>query len=67
MILLDKNGFLVIQTDIDKDNIDALLAMKQTVLGLLATQDSDFYDKETNYWAFRLVEFLEPSASQICL
>ena len=39
--------------------------MKKSVLKLLATQDTDFHDRDDNYWAFKLVELLEIEPEQI--
>ena len=67
MIWLDNSGKIVIRTEIDENNLYELHQMKRTVLELLATQDQDFHDRNSNYWAFRLVELLEPDPDQICL
>lgn len=67
MIWLDDNGNIVIRTEIPANEVYELHEMKKSVLNLLSTQDSDFYDRNANFWAFRLVELLEPEHEQICL
>ena len=67
MIWLDNDGKIVIRTEIDKNNVDAIIEMKKSVLNLLNTQMPDFIDREENYWAFELVKLLEPEPEQICL
>ena len=67
MIWLDDKGKIVILTDIDKKDLYEISQMKRTVLDLLSTQDKDFHDRDTNYWAFELVKLLEPEPEQICV
>ena len=67
MIWLDEKGKVVILTDIDKKNLYEISKMKSTVLDLIATQDTDFHDRDASYWAFELVKLLEPEPEQICL
>ena len=67
MIWLDDNGKIIIRTNIEARNVNELQSMKQTVLDLLATQDENFHDRNSNYWAFELVKLLEPEPEQICL
>lgn len=65
MICVDENGKVVIHTDIEVRNIYEIQCMKKSVLRLLATQNKDFHDPEENFWAFELVELLEPKTEQI--
>lgn len=65
MICLDKNSKIVIHTDMPEELIYELHYMKKSVLKLLATQDTDFHDRDDNYWAFKLVELLEIEPEQI--
>ena len=67
MICVDNSGKIVIRTDIQEKQFFELQCMKKAVLRLLATQDTDFHNKAENYWAFRLVELLEPEEEQIIL
>lgn len=67
MICVDNSGKIVIRTDIQEKQFFELQCMKKAVLRLLATQDTDFHNKDENYWAFRLVELLEPEEEQIIL
>lgn len=65
MICLDKNGKVVIHTNIEIKNVYEIQCMKKSVLRLLATQNKDFHDPDENYWAFELVELLEVEPEQI--
>ncbi len=67
MIWLDDDGNIVIRTDIKAEDIYEIDAMKKTVLDLLATQEPDFHNRDSNYWAFELIKLLEPEPEQICL
>jgi len=65
MICVDNSGKIVIRTDIEVRDINDIQCMKKSVLRLLATQNKDFHDPEENFWAFELVELLEPKTEQI--
>ena len=65
MICVDNSGKIVIRTDIEVRDINEIQCMKKSVLRLLATQNKDFHDPEENFWAFELVELLEPKTEQI--
>jgi hypothetical protein len=67
MIALDKNGDIIIITNIKASDISELHNMKQTVLDLLATQNKEFHDPDNNYWGFELVKLLDPKPEQICI
>ena len=67
MIWLDDKGEIVIRTQLHCNQIDEIVEMKRSVLNLLNTQSQEFIYREENYWAYRLVQLLEPEADQICL
>ena len=67
MIWLDDNGNIVIRTQIAKKDIGEIVEMKRSVLNLLSTQDESFANRNENYWAYQLVQLLEPEPDQLCL
>jgi hypothetical protein len=67
MIWLDDNGKIVIRTNLEKNEMNEIVEMKRSVLNLLASQDEHFANRDENYWAFQLVQLLEPEPEQICL
>jgi hypothetical protein len=67
MILLNAEGNIIINTKMGENEIDNIVEMKRSVLNLLCTQDEHFANRDENYWAYQLVQLLEPESEQICI